>query len=54
MKDSVSKTTLAKRAGSVAQVLEYWPSNCKALSSNPTTTKKVKIKKLFRTQNACV
>jgi hypothetical protein len=29
----------AKRAGDVAQVMECLPSKCKALSSNPNTTK---------------
>jgi hypothetical protein len=29
------------RAGRVAQVVEYLPSKCKALSSNPSITKKV-------------
>jgi hypothetical protein len=34
--DPVSKLTTAKRAGRVAQVVEYLPSKCKALSSHPS------------------
>jgi hypothetical protein len=34
-----------KRAGGEAQVVEFLPSKCEALSSNPTTANKKKIKK---------
>jgi hypothetical protein len=36
------KQTKAKRAKGVAQVLEHLPSKLKALSSNPSATKKKK------------
>jgi hypothetical protein len=41
------KNLKAKRAGGVTQVVQCLPSKCKALSSNPKTTKKRKIKDLF-------
>jgi hypothetical protein len=33
----ISKITRAKRDGSVVQALEYLPSKCEALNSNPST-----------------
>jgi hypothetical protein len=36
--DSISKITITKRTGDVAQVLECLPSQHKALNSNPSTT----------------
>jgi hypothetical protein len=39
--DPVFKTTRAKTAGGMAQVVEHLPSMCKALSSNPRTAKKI-------------
>jgi hypothetical protein len=35
-----SKITKAKRAGGMAQVIEYLPSKHKTLNSNPSTQKK--------------
>jgi hypothetical protein len=40
--DPISKITRAKRAEGVAQATEYLFSKHKALSSNPSTTKKKK------------
>jgi hypothetical protein len=40
-----AKITRAKRAGGVAQVVEYLLSKCEALSSNPSTEKKKKKEK---------
>jgi hypothetical protein len=34
------KNNKTKRAGGVTQVVEYLPSKCKVLSSNPSTKKK--------------
>jgi hypothetical protein len=34
-----NKLKAKKRSGSVTQVIERLPSNCKSLSSNPSTTK---------------
>jgi hypothetical protein len=46
-----SKITRVKRAGGVAQVVEYLPHKHKALSSKPSTVKAIKIirktKKLY-------
>jgi hypothetical protein len=36
------QTNRAKGAGVMAQVIEHLPSKCKALCSNPRTTKKKK------------
>jgi hypothetical protein len=33
----ISKITREKWAGDKSQVVEYWPSICEALSSNPST-----------------
>jgi hypothetical protein len=41
-RDPSSKITRAKRAGNVVQVVERLPSKHKAMSSNPSTTKKRK------------
>jgi hypothetical protein len=38
------KLTQRVRSGGEAQVVEYLPSKCKALQSNPCTTKKTKQK----------
>jgi hypothetical protein len=35
-----------KRAGRMAQMVEYLPRKCEAPSSNPSTTKKKKKKKI--------
>jgi hypothetical protein len=37
------KNNKTKRAGGVTQVVEYLPSKCKVLSSNPSTKKKGKV-----------
>jgi hypothetical protein len=37
--DPASKITKAKRAGSMAQAIEYLPIKCKALNSTPSTNK---------------
>jgi hypothetical protein len=38
--DPISKITRAKWTGDVAQAVEHLPSNCEALSSNPSAAKK--------------
>jgi signal recognition particle GTPase len=40
--DSISKITIAKKTGVVAQVVEHLPGKHKAPSSNPSTTPKKK------------
>jgi hypothetical protein len=42
--DPISKITKVKRAGSMAQVVEYLHSKYKVLSSTPSTTKNLEIK----------
>jgi hypothetical protein len=42
--DLISKITNTKRAGEMAQVVEYLPSSCKGLSSTSSTAKKKKKK----------
>jgi hypothetical protein len=37
-------------AGDVAQVVEHLPSKCKALSSNPSTAKKVSFLRIKMTE----
>jgi hypothetical protein len=44
--DPVSKINRAKRAGRVAQMVEYLPNKCAALSSNSSTTTTTKKKNL--------
>jgi hypothetical protein len=41
--DLIQKTTKAKGAGNVTQVVEHLPSKCKVLSSKPITTKMFKM-----------
>jgi hypothetical protein len=38
----IYKKNIKKRAGGVAQVIEWLSSKCETLSSNPTTAKKKK------------
>jgi hypothetical protein len=38
--DPISKITRVKRAGGLAQVIEYLPIKCEALNSTPSTTSK--------------
>jgi muramidase (phage lysozyme) len=40
MRDPISKITRVKKAEGMVQAEEHLPSKCKALSSNPNTTKK--------------
>jgi hypothetical protein len=44
----VSEITKAKRAGSVAQVVEFLPSKLKSLSSNPELQKNKYIKVIIK------
>jgi hypothetical protein len=45
MREALSKNkTRAKNAGGMTQVVEHLLSNCEALNSNPSTTKKRKKK----------
>jgi hypothetical protein len=44
-----SKNNLSKKAESMAKVVECLPCKCKALTSNPSTTKKKKNKRIIST-----
>jgi hypothetical protein len=46
--DPNSKITRVKRAGGVAQAIEYLPNKHKALSSNPGTTKMINTKEISK------
>jgi hypothetical protein len=39
VRDLISKVTKSKKAGGIAQVVEYLPSKCKALNSKPSIDK---------------
>jgi hypothetical protein len=40
-RDPISKLTRAKRAGIMAQVVQYLPGKCEVLNSNPQYLKKI-------------
>jgi hypothetical protein len=42
--DPISKRIKVKRSGGMVQVREHLPSECKVLSSNPSTVKRKKKK----------
>jgi hypothetical protein len=42
--DLISKITRTKRTGNVTQAIENMTTNCKALSSSPSTSKKLRKK----------
>jgi hypothetical protein len=44
--ETISKITRERRAGGMTQAVEHLPGKFKALSSNPSTTKKEKKKNL--------
>jgi hypothetical protein len=50
----LEKNLTQTRAGGVVQVVEYLPSKCEALNSNPSTAKKKKKKERKKAQNGQV